>query len=131
MVGSNLPMNGEDFEMICEGEREEEGGILIRGRWEAEVGVLEKEAPIRDRDRHLGSGNEVEAQSFTHDKCQEKGVADRQAGGEVDHLPGHPGHDHQSGRPHREGLMTEEVCIEDLRIEGHHHDGPQIGDAHL
>ena len=113
MVGSSLQMNGEDSEMTYEEEGEEGGEILIR----------EKAAPVRGRDRHLGSGSEVEAQSFM-------GVADRQVGGEADHTQLH-GHDHRSAKPHREGLTTEEVCIEGPQIEGHRHDGPQIGEARL
>ena len=95
------------------------------------MGVLEKEAPIRGRDRLLGSGSEVGARSFTQDKCQETGVVDRRVGGEADHLHGHLGHDHQSGRPHREGLRIEEVCIEGLQTEGHRHVGLQIGEGRL
>ena len=122
MVGSSLPMSGKDYEMISEGEKEE-GETLILG-WEVEVGVPEKEAPTRGRDRLLGSGSEVEARSCIHDKCQEKGGVDHQVGGEADHLHGQPGHDHQSGRAHREDLMTGGVCIEGLPTEGRRHVGP-------
>ena len=132
-VGSSLQTNGEDCETICDEEREEGGEM--GGSWEAEVGVRGKAAPIRGRGRlTIVSGNEVEARSFIHDKCQEMGEADRQVGGGADHLQlhGHPGHDHQSAKPHQEGLTTEEVCIEGLQIEGHHHhDGPQIEEARL
>ena len=100
------------------------------GGWEVEVGVPEKEAPIRGRDRLLpGSGSEVEAQSLIPDKCQEKGGVDHQVGGEAGHPHGQPGHDHQSDRARQEGLMTGEVCIEDLQTGDRRHVGPQTGEA--
>ena len=100
------------------------------GGWEAEVGVPEKEAPIRGRDRLLpGSGSEVEARSLTPDKCQEKGGVDHRVGGEAGHPHGQPGHDHQSGRARQEGPMTGEVCIEGLLTGDRRHVGPQTGEA--
>ena len=93
----------------------------------------EKGAPIIGRGLLRGSGTEVEAQSSMHDKCQEMAVVGlRLAGGEVDHLHGHQGHGHRSGRrPHQEDLMTGEVLIEGLQTEGRRPGGLQTGEGRL